>query len=136
MSSSQNAFTQLPVCIPTQSIQQYIGAGFQCEFHGRFTTVHRGVWRRTQDEQIQIVHKHLKPEYRQSHNQVCHILILWIQHIIHSFDNLGIPRIRTEINVLAFRNSYTCIRHRIGRQFEGYYGVSTSRSVRPVFERS
>jgi len=43
MSLSQSAFTQLPVCIPTQSIQLYVGAGFQCEFDGRFTTVHRGV---------------------------------------------------------------------------------------------
>lgn len=70
MSINQSAFTQLPVCIPTQSIQLYVGAGFQCEFNGRFTIVHRGVWRRTQDEQIQIVHKLLRPEYRQSHYQV------------------------------------------------------------------
>lgn len=43
MTLSQSAFPQLPVCIPTQSIQLYVGAGFQCEFDGRFTTVHRGV---------------------------------------------------------------------------------------------
>lgn len=70
MSLNQSPFTQLPVCIPTQSIQLYVGAGFPCEFQGRFTTVHRGVWRRNQDEQIQIVHKLLKHEYRQTHSQV------------------------------------------------------------------
>lgn len=69
MSLSQSAFSQLPVCIPTQSIQLYVGAGFQCQFDGRFTTVYRGVWRRTADEQIQIVHKLLRAEYRQSHYQ-------------------------------------------------------------------
>nr|CAH0112132.1 unnamed protein product [Daphnia galeata] len=64
---SQSAFPQLPVCIPIQSIQLYVVAGFQ--YDGRFTTVQRGVWRRTTDEQIQIVHKLLSPEYRQSHYQ-------------------------------------------------------------------
>ena len=68
MPLSQSAFPQLPVCIPIQSIQLYVVAGFQ--YDGRFTTVQRGVWRRTTDEQIQIVHKLLSPEYRQSHYQV------------------------------------------------------------------
>ena len=69
---AQSSTTQLPVCIPHQSIQLYTGVGpMQYDFIGRFTTCHRGVWRRTPDEQIQIVRKILKAEFRSSFSQVC-----------------------------------------------------------------
>ena len=68
---AQSSSTQLPVCIPHQSIQLYTGVGpMQYDFTGRFTTVHRGVWRRTPEEQIQIVRKILKAEFRSSFSQV------------------------------------------------------------------
>ncbi len=68
---AQTSMTQLPVCIPHQSVQLYTGVGtVQYEFFGRFTTVHRGVWRRTPDEQIQIVRKVLKTEFRSAFSNV------------------------------------------------------------------
>lgn len=60
---------QLPVCIPASSIQLYAGVGLQIEFTGRFTQVHRGVWRRHLGDQVQIVRKLLKAEYRQAFAQ-------------------------------------------------------------------
>lgn len=65
----QEEAVQLPFCIPAHSVQLYAGVGIQYEFSGRFTQVHRGVWRRNQDGQVQIVRKLLKPEFRQSFSQ-------------------------------------------------------------------
>ena len=61
---------QLPFCIPSSSIQLYSGAGLHYEFTGRFTQVHRGIWRRHPDDPpVQIVRKLLKPEYRPIYSQ-------------------------------------------------------------------
>ena len=72
--SQRSQVAKLPVCIPAQSIQLYVGVGLQYEFSGRFTLVHRGVWRRNPDEQVQIVRKLLKNECRQSHSIVSRLI--------------------------------------------------------------
>ena len=65
------------MCIPSKDVLlYYVGSGLSGECHGRFTTVHRGIWNRKNDNQMPIVRKALKPEFSVPYSQVSHVHIL------------------------------------------------------------
>ena len=67
----QHTFQQLPVCIHPKDILLYVGLGVAAsQFSGRFTSVQRGVWNRKNQDQLPVVRKTLKPEFRVSHSEV------------------------------------------------------------------
>ena len=70
-SNDPHTSLQVPVCIHPKDILLYVGLGMtETQFSGRFTSVHRGVWNRKNQDQLPIVRKTLKPEFCVSHSQV------------------------------------------------------------------
>ena len=97
----------LPVCLPPHSVQLYSGAdGSSYEFQGRFTTVQRGVWNRSPQEQILIVRKLLKREFQASHSQVSGLTVGAIKYY---FLLCPFPHIKTLIrmNVIGLERIFS-----------------------------